>query len=444
MNNLDDVYDALVELKGISSTNLKKGRLKAMISDVSWVYETIHYSLDPYKQFKTNKVEFVDGNYNHNPGSIFVFLDQMAKKRGVSHADIRLLSGYASLSKKTVEVVKRIVNKDLKCGVQAKTANDCGMSIPIYEVMKPFGDNPFPGKKWPEFVKLCGGFDKIVWSIKADGFRTSYITVQDTGEVEYLSTAGKPYLGMYIFDDDMRQLAEFLNKKYTIRYPMKFDGEFVSKDGDFQKAQKLPRNAESTDPEIYRLLLWAVLSSDESGWPIAYMDCYDCLGCLITTTGEIYDLTEKVEANPSVKVFRLQHNFTGFRDTQEVIDKTREVIAGGNEGLIFKTPYHEHEFKRSKHWFRTKALYLKGVGVEEDLPVIGFEYGRKGTRLEKMLGKFVCDFNGIEVKVSGKLSDKMRIDYMENLPSHITVYADSITDDGSLRLPIFQRARWDK
>ena len=440
-DTLDDVYDALEELKATSSRNLKEEKLKIFLGEIPWLCETIFFALNNYMQYNTNRVNFVEPVDGRNVGDIFTYLQSMADKRGVSHQNIRDLSVLASKSEKTVEVVKRIVNKDLKCGVQASTANKCGMDIPIYKVMKAIGDNPFPGKEWPKFVELCGGFDKICWAIKADGFRTSYIKVQETGEVEYLSSAGKPFLGFSIFDDEMRDLANFCSQKHGIRYPMKFDGEFVSKDGDFQKVQKMPRTAEKVDASIYRLLIWDVLTD---GFPVSsFIHRYSCLNSLVETTGEIYDLLEKVSYHTNTLVFRLKHNFVGFKDTQAVIDETRRVIADGCEGLVFKTPHHEHEFKRSKHWFKLKSLYLSGEGVEEDLPVIGFEYGRPGTRLETMLGKFVCDYNGVEVRVSGKLSDKQRIEYVKNLPSYITVHADSITDDGSLRLPIFQHVRKD-
>jgi len=76
--------------------------------------------------------------------------------------------------------------------------------------------------------------------------------------------------------------------------------------------------------------------------------------------------------------------------------------------------------------------------------VIGFEYGTKGTRMENMLGSFICEYKGKRVNVSGKMSDDQRIAYVKDLPSTIEVHADSETNDGSLRLPIFQRAREDK
>jgi ATP-dependent DNA ligase len=174
------------------------------------------------------------------------------------------------------------------------------------------------------------------------------------------------------------------------------------------------------------------------------MHRYGLLGSLVTTTGERYNFLDTISSYPNKKVFRLEHKFYHYRNVSDVISHAREVISAGNEGLLFKTPDHIHEFKRSAHWFKLKGLYLKGCGIEVDLPVIGFEYGKKGTRLEKVLGAFICEYKGNKVRVSGKLSDDQRIEYAENLPSFIEVNADSETDDGSLRLPIFQRVRVDK
>ena len=57
---------------------------------------------------------------------------------------------------------------------------------------------------------------------------------------------------------------------------------------------------------------------------------------------------------------------------------------------------------------------------------------------KKILGQLIRDIYPYNIRVT------LRKEYVKDLPSWIEVNADSETDDGSLRLPIFQRVRIDK
>ena len=449
MENLDGVYDALEDIASDSSRNVKLYKLSEYVGEVPWLEETIIYALHPHRHYNINKlpkpnidIKTVLREDFKSPGAIFQFLTILSTKKGAADCDKQFLSNLASISEKTRTVVLRILKKDLRCGISIKSARRFikASDLPLYEVMKPYGDNPFPGKQWEKFVKLAGGTNNIMWATKVDGFRISYATVNDDGFVEYLSTNGKTYPNFKVFDKELLKLADTLHFNYKLKYPMIFDGECVPKDGDFQSMQKHARRLYNIDFEVYRMLVWDVVCD------MPYHERYKMLNILRTTSGEKYDFLSFV-SNTNEKVFLLEHNWLWPRSAnkpQEIIDLTRRIISDGNEGIVLKTADHLHEFERSDHWFRIKALYLKGMGIEVDLPVIGFEYGREGTRMETMLGKFVCEYKGKRVKVSGKLSDKQRMAYVEDLPSVIEVHADSETNDGSLRLPIFQRVREDK
>lgn len=442
MSNLDDVYDALEDMASTPSRNLKLEKLGVHLGEVPWLKETIIYALHPHMHYYINKLPKSKATkYSYGNEQIFAFLNGMIALKGATDGHKQYLADISGYSQKTRTVVERILKKDLRCGVSIKTAQKfiSKDDLPLYEVMKPYGDNPFPGKQWDKFINLVGlglGED-ILWAIKVDGYRVSYVTVHKDGSVEYLSTNGKPYDNFKVFDEEIILLARFLNYKYGIKYPMKFDGECVAKDGDFQTMQKQARRIRNVDSDMFRLLLWDVICDRP------YFERYELLDFLPTTSGERYDFLETVSKTDS-KVFRLEHKPFNSMLPDKASELARKVIADGNEGIILKTSHHLHQFERSDDWFRIKALYLKGEGIEVDLPVIGFEYGRKGTRLEKLLGKFICEYKGNRVGVSGKLSDDQRKKYMEDLPSVIEVNADSETNDGSLRLPIFQRARYDK
>jgi len=455
IDNLNGVSDALSELAKISSRNEKLEKLGILLKETPWLKNTVIYALHPHMHYNINKLPKATLDIKQTrrvdfqePGAIFHFLMLMSNKRGATDSEKQFLANLCSYSDKTRDVVLKILKKDLRCGVNIKTAQNfiSEDELPLYEVMKPKGDNPFPDRQWQKFLKLAKTLDNIGYAIKVDGFRISYATVQRNGEVEYLSTNGKPYENFKVFDKELVRLAKTIHFGFGVDYPMVFDGECVSKDGDFQSMQKHARRIYNIDPEIYRFLVWDVICD------LPYIERYNMLGYLHTTSGEKYDFL-KLASKSSDKVFRLKHMdfwdyLVGVGKTTDPADAarilTKGVIADGNEGIILKTKDHRHEMERSDHWFRIKALYLKGMGIEVDLPVIGFEYGRKGTRMEEMLGAFICEYKGKKVRVSGKMSDDQRKAYVEDLPSVIEVHADSETNDGSLRLPIFQRVREDK
>jgi ATP-dependent DNA ligase len=453
MMSLKEVHAKLAELAATPSRNEKKEILGEALdlnspNYVDQLQNVIELALNPFLHFNISRIKYVRDPYKEgewSPFPLYNFLLELAEADGASNNDRKKLSALASCDPETVAVVNFILKKDLRCGISTKTVNEF-LDIPSYEVMKPYGDNPFPGKNFEKFLSLAEEQSNfILWSIKADGYRISYAIVQEDGSIEYLSTNGKPYNNFKVFDAELFSIACDLRDTYGINFPMKFDGECVSTDGDFQTMQKQARRKTNADTDVYRFLVWDVISDS---LPLGYFDRYTMLFDTVKpiTTGETYDFSDKIKQFKNNKIFVLKHSILPLEEATE--DRIRAMalsaISLGNEGVILKTPYHMHEFERSNHWFRIKALYLKGSGIEVDLPVVGFEYGREGTRLEKLLGKFLCQYKDKIVKVSGKISDKQREEFVKDLPSVIEVYADSETNDGSLRLPIFQRVRVDK
>lgn len=443
-----DIAGRLNLLKETPSANMKVSMLRNCVEQIPYFDKVVRYALDPFKHFNIVKIQFMvdfetrDGNGDYD--DIFEFLDYMNGKNGATAEDVAKMSQLASRTRETYSVVCAILAKDLKCGVAIKTANKVlEPKIPEYEVMKAVHDSPFPGSEWAKFCALCTE-GVCLRSIKADGYRISYAEVHEDLSVVYLSTAGKPYENFHMFDETLVAIAKDLNETYHWQYPIKFDGEAVPMDGDFQTMQKQGRRKSGIDPEIPRFLVWDVFNDDTSEWP--YTDRLDTLEHyqLPRTSGRIEEQVEIFQNMPQYKVFLLAHDIIPVPSAAEATEMALDAISRGNEGLVFKTPNHQHELRRMRDWFKIKALYLKGTGIEIDLPVVGFNYGRKGTKYESMLGAFVCEYKGQHVNVSGKMTDGDRRRFVENLPPFIEVHADSETNDGSLRIPIYQRPRYDK
>ena len=112
------------------------------------------------------------------------------------------------------------------------------------------------------------------------------------------------------------------------------------------------------------------------------------------------------------------------------------------DGCILKTLKHKYQDRRCYDWMKIK---------DEDsisLRVIGIYEGTKGKQFEGQLGGVIVYHKGVLVKVGGGFSNSDRKKYYENpeliVGKIIDVLYQEVTDDGSLRDPIFDGIRFDK
>ncbi|HRT02829.1 MAG TPA: hypothetical protein P5513_02695, partial [Candidatus Diapherotrites archaeon] len=99
--------------------------------------------------------------------------------------------------------------------------------------------------------------------------------------------------------------------------------------------------------------------------------------------------------------------------------------------------------KRSKDWIKIKSWN------EIDLQIIGYEYGKPGTKYENMLGSLVCSNGIINCKVGSGFTDEQRKNIKEDVVGKIATikYNQLIKDSNgnySLFLPVFSEIRDDK
>jgi len=322
---------------------------------------------------------------------------------------------------------RRILIKDLRCGVSEKTINKVVEKINDRYIVPTFGCQLAHDSANHE-GKLTG--QKLV-EVKLDGVRVITIVYPD-GRVLQFSRNGKELLN---FDTIRAQLAGVSNE---FNKPMVLDGEVMS--SSFQDLMKQVHRKENVVTNDAVLNLFDMLTLDEFNAGTCPMSQKDR-----STTLNIWYLQNQAVL-PNVAVVG-----------QELIDLdthkgqarfkmiNAQAIAGGYEGIMIKDPAAPYECKRTASWLKLKPF------IEISLEVVDFEEGtgRNAGRLGAIICEGEDDGRRIRVNVGSGFSDSDRDSYWAGrtamVKQIVEVRADAVTQnqDGtySLRFPRFLRFR---
>ena len=322
---------------------------------------------------------------------------------------------------------RRILIKDLRCGVSEKTINkvvskvNAAYVIPVFSCQLAHDsanhESKVVGKKYIE--------------VKLDGVRVLAI-VYPNGHVTLFSRNGKQLDNFPLVVEQLSAVANQFTE------PMVLDGEIMSSSfQDLMKQVHRKSNVQSSDA-VLNLFDIIKLSDFETG--ISKVGQED-------RSKAVYDW-HKLNKDVLPNVAVVGHELVDL-DTLDGQKRYREIneaaIAGGYEGIMLKEVNAPYECKRSAAWLKLKPF------IEVSLEVIAVEEGT--GKNEGRLGALICegidDGKRILVNVGSGFSDEQRIDYWNNWGKMVgmvaEVRADAITQnqDGtySLRFPRFLRFR---
>ena len=322
---------------------------------------------------------------------------------------------------------RRILIKDLRCGVSEKTINKVVEKINGNYIIPTFSCQLAHDSANHE-GKLAGR--KLV-EVKLDGVRVITIAWPD-GRVLQFSRNGKELV-------NFPHIVEQIKKTVTgISEPVVLDGEVMSSSfQDLMKQVHRKSNVQSSDAVLHLFDMLPLEDFQNGRWgkPQSYR-----IGRL-TAWKDLWR-----EETPNVEV--LDHELVDL-DTEAGQQKFREInqraVAGGYEGIMIKDPDAAYECKRTTAWLKLKPF------IEVSLNVTALEEGT-GRNVGR-LGALVCsgsdDGKQITVNVGSGFSDSDRDQFWSNrdrvLNQIVEVRADAITQnqDGtySLRFPRFLRFR---
>jgi DNA ligase-1 len=322
---------------------------------------------------------------------------------------------------------RRILIKDLRCGVSEKTVNKMVESINGDYVIPVFSCQLAHDGANHE-SKVSG--QKLI-EVKLDGVRVITI-VYPSGNVDQYSRNGKELVN---FDHIKQQIA-----KHAIffREPMVLDGEVMS--SSFQDLMKQVHRKSDVSASDAVLNVFDILTLKEFQAGVGTASQKDRSDALRVWYSTIQDHM------PNVTILG---NELVDLDTEDGQARFSEInataIAGGYEGIMIKDPAAVYECKRSVAWLKQKPF------IEVSLTVVGTEEGtgKNAGRLGALIVEGTDDGKLIRTNVGSGLTDDNRIAYWasrDNLVGNIVeVRADAVTQnqDGSysLRFPRFKGFR---
>lgn len=406
--------------------------LKAMQEGLDEFFEGVRMALDPLYTFGVKQVPEKKNNEGQGlPWLAFKGLAEQLNTRALTgHAarDAIALAMSVATQSQWNNFYRRILIKDLRCGVSEKTVNKVAKKFPKYTV--PLFECQLSHDAANHENKMKG---KKQIEIKLDGVRVLTI-VRQNGNIEQFSRNGKPFFN---FGHIIEQIRTVIGKKPP-PYDLVLDGEIMS--ASFQDLMKQVHRKENVKANDAVLWLFDVIPLTDFQKGI-YRHSQNMRSQMVQAW-----VNANKEDLPNVTALDFE---TVDLDTSEGKKKfaeiNRKAIAGGYEGVMIKDVDAPYETKRTASWLKMKPY------IEVTLEVIDYEEGT--GRNEGRLGALVCagadDGKEITVNVGSGLTDDQRVDFWNDrtsiLGSLVEIRADAVTQnqDGtySLRFPRFKSFR---
>ena len=422
---MSDCYRVISSLEDHASRLNKEAILEAEIDNVE-LFEGMRMALDNLYTFGVKKVPTHGGPDGQGlPWEAFKELCHLLYTRQLTGHDARdaiELALSASTQKQWNDWYRRILIKDLRCGVSEKTINKVKKNaVPVFECMLAHdGAN--------HEKKITG---KKLLEPKLDGVRVVTIINAENKTASMYTRNGKLLENFGHITSALESNIDLFERSLVL------DGEMVS--SSFQALMKQVHRKSDVQSEDARLMLFDILplSEFQKGKSVLGQkrrsNLLRSMKATFEKVGSI-DIIPQIEVDLDSAVGELQFK-----------QYNKDAIEAGFEGIMIKDVDAEYVCKRHVSWLKQKPF------IEVSLTIVAVEEGT-GRNVGK-LGALVCegedDGKLIKVNVGSGFSDSDRDSFYQSrdtLPDQVVeVRADAVTQnqDGtySLRFPRFLRFR---
>ena len=422
MTNCDAVIRSLEE----HPSRLNKEAIIEAEKDNIELLEGFQLALSPFITFGVKKVPSHSGPDGQGlPWVAFKELCELLRTRQLTGDDARTaieLALSASTGKQWNDWYRRILIKDLRCGVSEKTINKVVKNaVPLFECMLAHdGAN--------HESKVSG---KKLLEPKLDGVRVLTIVDCEARTVVQYSRNGKELVNFPHITEGLLAHIDDFDRSFVL------DGEIIST--SFQALMKQVHRKSDADASDAVLMLFDMLPLSEFKAGKSTLGQKRRTAFLKQFKG-VFDKVSNIGLVPQVEV-----DLDTAIGEMQFVAFNKEALKNNYEGIMIKDLDAKYVCKRHVAWLKQKPF------IEVSLEVTNVEEGT--GRNEGRLGALVCsgvdDGKTIVVNVGSGFSDNDRIEFWADRDSVIgqivEVRADAITQnqDGtySLRFPRFLRFR---
>ena len=430
------------------------------------------YAMNPYLVFGVKKFDMPVAFAESDPADIsplFKLFDDLAARDLTGNAARgAVTTALSNFTEETAKYLARVIDKDLSAGFSDETYNLVLLASQgggrgsfeenikaIDKVIKGGGYQSFVGTPNYELlvpifkVMLADKCDEVEdfdtyitfpcqADFKYDGERT--IAIVNEGKINYYSRSGieaKHVDGL--FDADLLAIREELGYDFIL------DGERCSDLGfiDTVNAKKSGNDEAKANLRFRAFFLMPFTQWLNKKCTITMKENREQLGSL---------LDKLKPAKIILSEGRVVNDYADMTEfCNEAIDKP-ENAARKIEGLILKEFAAVYTWDRSYSWCKVKRFF------DIDARIIGFYYGRKGSKYEKTIGGVNCvgflnDGTRVEFNVGSGFNDEQRDDMRDNpdrwlKETHVIKYQEVSKSKSkafaSLRFCTYEHSRTDK
>ena len=428
------MYSIIQELESNNSRLFKEDVIKREAeANNNLFFEGCRLALDPLVSFGVKQVPQAEKD---GPGCSWEQFKELTTKlsnrSATGHTARDLIEFHMNISTKNEwnDWYRRILIKDLRCGVSEKTINSVvkkvnkDYTIPVFKCMLAH-DSANHEKK------LVG--EKLL-DYKLDGVRVLAIYDIESDSVTMYSRNGKQFIN---FGHIEKEIVDTLASKFE--ESMVLDGEMVS--SSFQALMKQVHRKDNVEATDAKFALFDVLTLKEFMQGESELGCWD-------RHQQLQDLLADAKADSNMFVVdKVECDFDTEQGQKTFKEYNAMAIEKGFEGIMIKDRNAPYECKRSHYMLKAKPF------IEVSLEVVATEEGT--GRNEGKLGALICegtdDGKFIKVNVGSGLTDGNRDEFWDSkdklIGQIVEVRADAITknqdaeNEWSLRFPRFLRFR---
>jgi len=390
-----------------------------------------------YNRLLTFGVKKVPESLNDGPGIEWTefkeLADKLLKRELTGHAARDEIQNLMQKSKKDEWnfFFRRILQKDIRCGLSEKTINNVAKKNNYYDFLIPVFSCQLAQDCELHKKKLTG---KKFLEIKLDGVRAITI-IYPSRTVDIFSRNGKELNNFDHLKDEIIKCLDFneFNK------PIVLDGEIISK--NFQELMKQIHRKSSTQNTDASLFLFDTLPLEDFKKGI-----YESmLEKRMFNLKEIYQ--KYLSKSEKIKLIDSKLVDLDTLEGKEEFKKFNELsIVEGYEGIMIKDPNSFYESKRSTSWLKSKPF------IEISLEVKNYEEGtgRNKGKLGAIIAEGEDNGKFFKLNIGSGFTDSQRQNFWNNkeklIGQIVEVRADSVSksqdgDSWSLRFPRFKTFR---